>query len=86
MISNWTSHLKTPQEQDNFRNEILGSKRVLERLRDILKEKDSELTRGELTPKAYDTPNWASKQAHTNGYRECLFLIKRLTDLDQKDN
>lgn len=86
MISKWTSHLSTPEEQKQFAGEVQGSKRVFDRLRDILKEKDAELTRTELTSKIYDTPNWGPKQAHTNGYRECLFLMKRLIDLDQKDN
>jgi len=78
MLTIWTKNLKTPAEQDNFNNQ------VLERLRDLLDEKTSELEATELTLKAYDNPNWAYQQAHKNGYKGAMKYLKDLINLDQQ--
>jgi hypothetical protein len=84
MLTIWTKNLKTPQEQDNFNNQVLGARPVLERLRDLLDEKTSELEATELTLKAYDNPNWAYQQAHKNGYKGAMKYLKDLINLDQQ--
>ena len=68
----WLSHLKTDQERDSFKNQILANYDVWERLKGILQDKDEAK---EMTYKDYDSPAWAYKQAHANGYREALFEI-----------
>lgn len=80
----WTSHLSSTQEQEDFKKEIYGSKRVLERLRTICDEMEKDLNVAESSLKNYEVPNWDYRQAHNNGYRQCLQIIKRLADLDQR--
>ncbi len=87
MISAWTKHLKEQAEKDRFSNEILGSKRVLERLTTLLDELKDEADNSELDVKNYDVSNWAYLQADRNGYKRALKIIKRIIDLtDQKES
>lgn len=81
MISRWTSHLKTEEEKEKFTKNILGSRITFERLNAILDEMD----KGEdVKSSDYDNPNWAYRQADINGFRRCLSILKKLTDLDQQ--
>lgn len=84
MYVEWTKHLATEEEKINLRNQILSAKPVLKRLKDILTEKEWALDRSEMSIDAYNTPNWAERQAHKNGNREALGFLKKLVDLDQQ--
>lgn len=87
MYTKWTQHLKDPEEKERFVNSILGSKIVLRRLQDLLKEEEQSLDRSETDIRIFDQPNWAERQAFKNGYRSCLGVLQKLIDLDhQKDN
>ena len=85
MYTEWTSHLTDPEEKANFTNQIRGSKSVLERLITILDEQEKELDRAETDPRTYEIPNWDYRQAHNNGYRQCLRILKKYIDLDQQE-
>lgn len=85
MKSTWTKNLKTPEDIENFQSMLLGSRPVLERLVDILKEKDEALDRTSLSLTSYDNPNWAFKEAHKNGYSSCIHNLIQLLNLDHKD-
>lgn len=85
MYSVWTKHLKEEEAKERFRNSVLGSKNVLERLDQILDEMDKDIQTQELNTKIYDIPNWDYRQAHTNGMRSQIKMMKRLINLDQKD-
>lgn len=86
MLTVWTKNLKTPEEQENFNNQLLGARPVLERLHQLLEEKESELGRVERSKTTYANPNWAYLQAHHNGCASMLASIKELINLDhQKD-
>jgi len=84
MYLDWTKHLTDVKEQKKLQNSILASKIVLDRLRGILKEYEQSLDRSETDINVYETPNWAYKQAHKNGYRACLAKITDLINLDQR--
>ena len=84
MITKWTSHLKTEKEKDDFALEVQGSKRVLDRLLEIINESEKDLNQAEINTKTYEVPNWDYRQAHNNGYRQCLYIMKRIVDLDQR--
>jgi len=84
MLTVWTKNLKTKEEQDNFNNQLLGARPVLQRLYGLLNEKEAELDRSERTQKAYENPNWAYLQAHRNGCASMLQGIKDLINLDQQ--
>lgn len=85
MISAWTKHLKSEEDKERFRNSVLGSKYVLERLADILVGMEKEQDAIERNPQLYDLPNWDYRQAHLNGFRQCLNKINLLINLDQQD-
>jgi hypothetical protein len=83
MISKWTSHLKDPEEKQRFESSILGSKRVLERQKEIIDEMISELNIAETSPKNYEIPNWDYRQAHNNGFRQCLNVMRKLITIEE---
>lgn len=85
MISAWTKHLKNDTDKEQFKNQVQGSKLVLERLQDILKEVETEQDNIERSPKMYEIPNWDYRQAHLNGYKQCLSTIQRIINLDHKE-
>lgn len=81
----WTKHIKDPDEKVRFENSIKGSKDVLERLSQLLSEEERGLDRSETDVRTYDLPNWDYKQAHKNGFRECLYIVQKLINLDQQE-
>lgn len=83
MISAWTKHLKTEEEKVRFKSSVLGSKIVLERLQEIIKEVEDDLDKTELNTKIYDIPNWDYRQADMNGFRRALKTIDKIITLDQ---
>lgn len=84
MQSAWVKNLKTKEEQERFFNTLQGARPVLERLDELLTEKQDTLDRTERTIKAYDNPNWAYQQAHKNGCASMLMAVKELINLDQQ--
>lgn len=83
MITAWTKHLKTEEEKQRFTNSVLGSKTVLTRLKDILKEIEDDQEKIERDTRIYESPSWAYKQAHLNGFRDCLGKINKIITIDQ---
>lgn len=80
----WTKHITDDKEKEEFRKDVIASKRVLDRLKAIIDESEQDLGRSEINPKNYEIPNWDYRQAHNNGYRASLYHIKKLIDLDQQ--
>lgn len=85
MIPNWTAHLKDPEEKKRFRSYIYNSRGLLDRLSDIVKEMEEDLTQKELNMDTYDSPAWAAKQADINGSRRTIRAIQTLITLDPKE-
>lgn len=83
MISRWTSHLKTEEEKEKFKGNVLGSRITLNRLSDICSELEEEEERSSHN---YEVPNWALTQADSVGFKRCLAIFKKLTDPDQQKN
>ena len=84
MYIEWTKNLKTDEQKETFRKKVLSASDVLERLHDILDEKEKALDRAETNIEFYGLPNWDYRQAHKNGNRESLSWLKKLIDLDQQ--
>ena len=84
MYTIWTKHLAEDQKQ-RFRDQIIGSKDILERLMDILKDEEKTLDRSETDIKSFDVPNWDYKQAYKNGYRAAIGVMLKLINLDQQE-
>lgn len=80
----WTSHLKSPEEQEKFRAYVLSSVGVLKRLADILESKVD--AREVFKEEDYKNPSWAFQQADRNGYVRALREIQQmLKGVDQYD-
>lgn len=84
MYTEWTKHLKTPEEKEKWAKTVFASKEVLDYLNKLLEEKEKYLDRSEMDIAVYDTPSWAYRQAHKNGNRESLHYLRKLINLDQQ--
>lgn len=86
MLSIWTHHIKDPEHKVQYERELNHSVTEFNRrLRAILRDMDTSLSNQENSVKAYESSNWAYRQADTNGYRRCIKKLLTITDLDQKD-
>jgi hypothetical protein len=76
----WTKHLKDSQSKTDLENTVRASRTALERLYQILEEKEGVVLRTEITLSDFDQPNWAHKQAFRNGQRAALKEIRELLE------
>lgn len=76
----WFSHLPT-EEQEEFKNLVKNSTRVLNRAKEIIDIEDTAIERFENTVDSYKNPSWAYMQAHINGRKAALQDIKKLFDV-----
>ncbi len=84
MYTRWTQHLTDPSDKEKFKNEVLGSKRVLERLSQMIDEDLQALDKSEFDHRSYDVANWSHLQAHRNVNRQVYATFKKLINLDQQ--
>ena len=84
MITAWTDNLKTPEEKERFKNSVRASQVVLDRLDSILLKMKEDAEASERNAKNYEIPNWDYRQAHTNGFMDCLFKVRKIINLDQE--
>jgi hypothetical protein len=84
MYTQWTQHLKTPEEKSSFERQVWSSKDVLDFLVKVIDEKEKELRLSQESLSAYDKPNWDFRTAHQNGYLACLRNLRTLVNLDQQ--
>lgn len=82
MIIDWTRNLKTDEEKSSF-VALLKNSTILDRIRELVAERERTIERIDTSTDSYDTPSWAHKQAHLNGRREELTYLKRLLDIDK---
>lgn len=81
----WFNHLPK-SEQESFKNNVISSKKVLDRLAEICY---NTLEAGVVVKKTdYDSPSWAYSQADQNGYlrafKEIYDLVNIESDKDRK--
>lgn len=81
----WTSHLNTDEEKENFRSFIKGSKEVLDREKTIISERLKAIDAIETSVEKYKQPGWDAIQAHYNGEKAAIKWVLQLIDLDQED-
>lgn len=84
MYTQWTQHLKTPEEKSNFERQVWSSKPVLDFIVKSLDQKENELRLSQEAITSYDKPNWDYRTAHQNGYLACLRSLRTLVNLDQQ--
>lgn len=75
----WTSHLlNSPLEKKSLEDTIYNSTLVLNRLKDILEEKERALLTKAHSSSSFQSPSWAFEQAYTNGKLQELTELKQL--------
>jgi len=72
----WVNHLPKDQQED-FKKQVRSARDVLERLKQILQEKKTEV----VLSTDYDNPSWAYKQADRNGYDRALTEVINLINM-----
>ena len=83
MITAWTKHCKTEEEANNFKESLKRVKWILEHIKTLVNADGIEAS--EISPKSYDNPNWAYRQAHANGYKQAVKDFHKLLTLDQDE-
>jgi hypothetical protein len=84
MYQQWTSHLTTDKEKEQFEKNVYGAKKVLNRLKALLDDEEKALDTVELDNKNYAIANWAFLQADIVGAKRIIKKLKKLIDLDQQ--
>jgi hypothetical protein len=84
MITAWTKHCKTEEEKEQFKQSLYRVKWVLDHAKSLVNT--DALEASEISPKSYDNPNWAYRQAHSNGYKQAIRDFHKLLTLDQENN
>jgi hypothetical protein len=84
MYSIWTQHLDTEEAKERLRQTISSSKTTLDRLKDIIVERENVINSIETGVEIYSKPGWDALLAHYNGEKASLKFVKKLIDLDQQ--
>lgn len=86
MIIDWTRNLSTDEEKHNFERSFQGSRVVLDRLQQLIAERQESMEVSERGLKQFENPNWAYRQAFNNGLRSAFNIVQILiAPIDQKD-
>jgi hypothetical protein len=85
MMTAWTKRIKNETEKAEYAASLRNSRWILDDLSLILIEMERELDTAELNPNQYDSPNWEYRQADLIGQRRILRKVKRIINLDQKE-
>jgi hypothetical protein len=81
----WLEGFKTQQERDQFKQTVIGSKKVLDKAVQIVYNSIKEAEKVRISD--YDSPSWSHKQADQNGYvralREVMLLLEVSPDRER---
>lgn len=80
----WTSNLSDEDEINTFRSQVFAAKPVLDRITQLLNEKETGIDRSEINITEYDNPNWSHKQAFKNGIRAACADLRLLLTIEDK--
>lgn len=83
MIIDWTKHCKSTEEKDQYTTSLQRAKWVLDDLNKLVDSNLSSQEAMEISPKSYDSVNWAARQAHLNGYKQALRDFKKLITIKE---
>lgn len=76
----WTSSIKDSAVKAELKAAFVASKIVRVRLSEMIDAKIKSSVRSSRAEDAYESPNWALKQADATGYQRALDEIKSLLD------
>lgn len=80
----WTSNLQTEDEINNFRKQVFSAKPVLDRITQLLNEKEASLDKSEINPDTYTNPSWPYLQAYKNGVRAACSDLRLLLTIEDE--
>lgn len=78
LSSAWTQQIKDVEARKDFEVIVRNSTLLLTRLKEILEDRERQLTNSALTLEDFKDPNWSHRQAFRNG---CLSELKKLKEL-----
>jgi hypothetical protein len=82
----WVFHLTSKEDKDKAKRTVANSGFTIALLKNVVSHMLQTSTRVTTKRDAYDTPSWAYKQAHENGYQQALKEVLELTKhLDNKE-
>jgi hypothetical protein len=77
--SRWTRGVShKPDQRQNVYHTVLGARGAWELLREILDEVSHEVNKAQSNEPDYHDAAWAYRQAHLNGKKEMLGMVKEL--------
>lgn len=79
MKTNWTKGLSGDAKRD-VQLEYASSSNLRRRLDALIKEKQATASKAIISKDAYDSPNWAYKQADHTGYLRALEEVLSLIE------
>jgi len=86
MIIDWTRNLSTEEEKERFERSLDGARIVLDRLSELITERQQSMDVSERGLKQFENPNWAYRQAFNNGLRSAFNIVNTLiAQPDQRD-
>lgn len=73
----WLNHLSTQEEIEQFEKDLRAwiNTRTGKKFLEIIQQHLEGCTVKEIKLEQYDTPSWACKQAHWNGYRQHVLQV-----------
>lgn len=81
MHIDWLKHLKSEDDRKKFVNSLMGSRDILDRLTDLVEEREATIHRSSIDRTTFDNPNWAYTEAYRLGQLAAYSNIKNLTNL-----
>lgn len=78
MKTNWTAGITDKARADEIRQSFKSSIVMRKRLMELLEKRMKASWTDSLLEDAYDTPNWALKQADARGYERAMREIFKL--------
>lgn len=79
----WTRGLKDKEKED-FESLLRNNTQLFSRLKQIIEEREMEIYNKEGSENSYDSPSWENLQAHRNGRKEELRIMKKLCEHIEK--
>lgn len=80
MLTDWTRNLTSDEHKQSFERQLIGSREVLDRLAELIDERQESMDVSERGLKQFENPNWAYRQAFNNGLRSAFTIVKTLIE------
>lgn len=85
MKSIWFSHLRSPEEKKEFKEKIVASYEVLERLEDILETYLDEAEQRQEKLENYELSSWPYLQADAVGEKRIIKKLLNVINLTRQE-